>query len=362
VGVDAEGAGSYESALDIVAGLKDLDGPNVNPVCHTRLYTHGRRVDHSLVLLHGFTNCPAQFDALGRQFFERGWNVLIPRYPRHGYTHRMNTAIAELRSEQLVAAANRSAEAGAGLGKQLTVCGLSLGAILAGHLAETRADVQRAVLIAPMFGLRPVPGPALRAITELAYVLPNFYVWWNAKVKAGLPPPHGYPRFSTHAYAALFSTGRKVMKSAEERPPLARSIVVITNAAEPRLDNRFTHRLVQHWLRHGADVETFEFGAFEKLPHDLIDPVSNPPEVIERSYAVVRRFVEAGGAWVATSSTSVAEHEPLQSPADSNGSGSPDGENPPLKRRKAQRPRAAGDGAGRKPRSSKQAAGEEDRP
>lgn len=299
---------AYADAIEIAESLKALDGPNVNPVCHTRLYTHGRRVERSLVLLHGFTNCPAQFDELGRQFFERGWNVLIPRYPRHGYTDRLNTAIAELRSEQLIAVANRAAEAGAGLGERLVVAGLSLGGILTGHVAQTR-EVERAVLIAPMFGLRPIPGPALTALTQAAYVLPNFYIWWSSKAKTGTKPPHGYPRFATHAYAALFTTARRVMRDAARAKPLTKSIVVITNAAEPRLDNRFTYRLVERWRRHAAGVETFEFPAWEKLPHDLIDPVSNPPEVIERSYPVVRRFVE-GGSWPETSPAPSPAHRP----------------------------------------------------
>ena len=114
---------SYADAVEIVRGLQNLDGPNVNPACRTRLYTHGHRTEKALVLLHGFTNCPAQFDDLGRRFFDQGWNVVIPRYPRHGYTDRLNTAIAELRDEQLLAVANRAANAGAGLGERLTVAG-----------------------------------------------------------------------------------------------------------------------------------------------------------------------------------------------------------------------------------------------
>jgi pimeloyl-ACP methyl ester carboxylesterase len=292
VGVETRRTDPYEAGLEIAKSLQVLDGPNVNRVCHTRLYTHGRRTQRSLVLLHGFTNCPAQFDELGRRFFARGWNVLIPRYPRHGYSDRLNTAIAELRSDQLIAVANRATLAGAGLGEHLTVAGLSLGAILTGYVAETHAEIERAVLVAPMFGLRPIPGPALTALTQLAYVLPNFYIWWNRKAKADIGPAHGYPRFATHAYAALFTTGRRVVRSASRNKPLAGSIAVITNAAEPRLDNRFTKQLVECWRRHGASVETFEFAASEGLPHDLIDPVSNGPEVVERSYPVVTRFIE----------------------------------------------------------------------
>ena len=106
----------YSEAIRIATSLEDLDGPNVNPLCHTRLYSHGKRVERSLVLFHGFTNCPQQFDVLGRKFHERGWNVLIPRYPRHGYTDRLNTSIAELRVDHLLALANRAAAVGAGLG------------------------------------------------------------------------------------------------------------------------------------------------------------------------------------------------------------------------------------------------------
>ena len=262
----------YSNALQIARGLQDLDGPNVNPLCRTRVYTHGRRVERSLVLLHGFTNCPQQMDALGRGLFEEGWNVIIPRYPRHGYADRLNTSIAELRADQLVAVANRAAEVGAGLGDRLTVAGLSLGGILAGLLAQTREDIERAVLIAPMLGLKPIPGPVLSAMSGAAQTLPNFYMWWDRKLKEKLGPPYGYPRFSTHAYAALFECGRRLTRSARREPPRARSIAVVTNANEPRLDNRFTYRLIETWRAHGKDVDTFEFPRSDALPHDLIDP------------------------------------------------------------------------------------------
>ncbi len=281
----------YTEGLRIARTIQDLDGPNVNPLCHTRLYTHGRRVERSLVLLHGFTNCPQQMDALGKHFFERGWNVFITRYPRHGYTDRLNTSLAELRADHLTALANRAAEVGAAIGERLTVAGLSLGAILTGLLAQARDDVQRAVLIAPMLGLKPIPGPMLTAMSAVAVRLPNFYMWWNRKAKDGLGPPYGYPRFATHAYAALFENGRALVRAARKAPPRAAGIVVVTNAAEPRLDNRFTYRLVESWRAHGANVETFEFAAAHRLPHDLIDP-GNAAQNNALVYPVVTRLIE----------------------------------------------------------------------
>jgi pimeloyl-ACP methyl ester carboxylesterase len=276
----------YEAGVEVAAGIQNLDGPNVNPVCHTRLYTHGRRTERSLVLLHGFTNCPQQFDQLGKHFYELGWNVIIPRYPRHGYSDRLTTSIAELRAEQLAALATRSAQAGTGLGERLTVAGLSLGGTLTGMLAQERVGVERAVLIAPMFGLQRVPGPAHPVLAELAYVLPNFWIWWDSKLKDEVGPPYGYPRFSTHAYAALFKTARTVLQAAQRAAPKAGSIAVITNAAEPGLDNRFTYQLVERWQQHGATVSKFEFPASDRLPHDLIDP-ANPAQNTALVYPVV---------------------------------------------------------------------------
>ncbi len=281
---------AYDDGIRIANSLTNLDGPNVNPACYTRLYTHGRRTGRALVFLHGFTNCPQQFDALGKHFYELGWNVLIPRYPRHGYTDRLTTTISELRSEHLIALANRAAQAGTGLGERLTVAGLSLGGILTAHLAQTNDQVERAVLIAPMFGLRPLPAPALGGLSVLARRLPNFYIWWDAKLKDKVGPPHGYPRFSTHAYAALFEAGAGVVKGARRTAPKAGSIAVITNAAEPRLDNRFTHQLVEEWRRHGASVSSYEFPASDRLPHDLIDP-SNPQQNIELVYPVAIKAI-----------------------------------------------------------------------
>jgi pimeloyl-ACP methyl ester carboxylesterase len=280
----------YEAAMRIVSQLEALDGPNVNPLCRTRVFTHGRRTERALLLLHGFTSCPQQFDALGRRFHDDGWNVLIPRYPRHGYTDRLSTSISELRSDHLAAVADRSAAAAAGLGKHVTVAGLSLGGVLAGHLAQTGAGVDRAVLIAPMFGLQGVPRPGLAAMARLAYVLPNFFIWWDPRSRERRGPAHAYPRFATHAFAALVQTASGVLREAGEAPPKVLDLAVITNAAEPGLDNRFTYQLVDAWRRRGASVSTYEFPASDRLPHDLIDP-ANPDQNTELVYPVVVRAI-----------------------------------------------------------------------
>ena len=276
--------------MRIVEGIRALDGPNVNPLCNTRVYVHGRRTERALVLLHGFTNCPQQFDMIGRLFQARGWNVIIPRYPRHGYRDRLNTSISELRAGQLLALANRSADAAHGLGERVTVAGMSLGGSLAGHLAQTHEHVERAVLIAPMFGLKFVPGPMNRFLGRAAYWLPNFYIWWDNKLKEELPPQYGYPRFPSHAYAALFRLADEVARAARTDAPKAKHIAVVTNENETGLENRLTYRLVEAWRSHGADVEVHEFPLSHRLPGDLVDP-NHPEQNTELVYPVVTRLI-----------------------------------------------------------------------
>jgi hypothetical protein len=142
-----------------------------------------------------------------------------------------------------------------------------------------------------MLGLKPIPGPVLTAMGIAAKRIPNFYIWWNSELKDALGPPYGYPRFPTHAYAALFDAGRILVRSARTTPPKARSIAVVTNAAEPRVDNRFTYRLIDSWRAHGAGVETFEFPAGDQLTHDLIDP-GNAAQRTDHVYPIVTRLIE----------------------------------------------------------------------
>ena len=89
-------AADYGEALRRVAAAEARDGPEISPECRTRLMTHGARTARAVVLLHGLTNCPEQFRALGERLYERGANVYIPRLPEHGLADRMTPVHARL--------------------------------------------------------------------------------------------------------------------------------------------------------------------------------------------------------------------------------------------------------------------------
>src|SRR5262249_53762108 len=106
----------------------------------SRLLTHGQKVDRAIVLVHGITNCPQQFAALGDQLFGAGWNVLIPRLPRHGLCDRMTSALAQLTAAELRDYADGVLDIAAGLGDEVTIAGLSAGGVVAAWAAQHRHD------------------------------------------------------------------------------------------------------------------------------------------------------------------------------------------------------------------------------
>jgi carboxylesterase len=266
--------------------LWELEGPEINPLCAMTLLEPPTPSQRCLILFHGITNCPQQLRQLGRMFMLQGWNVLIPRAPHHGLRNRLTTAQSLLRADQLLDFADRMVEVGLGLAPEVTVAGISMGGVLAGWIGQRRPEVARAVLISPLFALHGLPYFVHPPLAAGLRTLPDRYRWWDRKQMLSIKPDHGYPRISTHAYAALLGAGGAVRREARRRAPAATSLIVVTNANDPAVNNRATDQLVRDWRRHGADVMTHEFPRSDRLAHDLIDP-SQPDQRIDLVYPVL---------------------------------------------------------------------------
>ncbi len=287
-------AAGYAEALRLVDSLRAADSVAIAPECATLLLSHGVRTARVVVLLHGLTNCPAQFDSLARIAYARGANVLVPRLPHHGFADRMTDELARVDADELCRFTDRVLDAAAGLGDSVTVAGLSTGGVMAAWAAQERADVDRAVVIAPMLGYAGAPGPVLTAaLTRAACALPNAFVWWDGKRKQDLPgPKHVYPRFATRSIGATMRLGAAVMAHARLTAPASRTQVIITVGGDQAVDNTAVATLARRWSAH-ADVVTYEFPASLHLNHDVVDPeqVGGNPAV---TYPVLARFIAPG--------------------------------------------------------------------
>ena len=270
----ARPAADYAAAISLLDSLRAGDDAAIAADCGTTLYTHGGRTGRVVVLLHGLTNCPAQFDSVGRMLFAGGANVLIPRLPHHGYADRMTTELARVEARELCAFTDRVLDVASGLGDSVTVAGLSIGGVLAGWAGQERQGLERAVMIAPIFGVARAPGRWTPAVTRLALALPNTFIWWDGDRKQDLPGPrHVYPRFSTRSVAATLYVGAATRAGAARHAPAARELALVTVGGDEAADNAMAQALMDMWRAHEAGrLGRYEFPAALRLNHDVVDP------------------------------------------------------------------------------------------
>ena len=269
-------AASYKEAVAHVQAMQEADNQDLAlDVCITKLYEQGKQTEHVIVLLHGFTNCPEQFNELGQGYYEAGHNVFIPRMPYHGLSDRLTDALVHLTAENLAAFGDQVINIAHGLGKKITVMGISGSGTLVAWLAQNRPDLDFAFAIAPLFGLAFIP-PSLTLLFErIALLLPNFFMWWDPRTKAENPFSiyYAYPRYPTRALVEIMRLGMITRAQAEKSPPAAGNITMVINDAEPAISNAEIFKFVGLWQKHGkGNLREYHFEKDMNLPHDIITP------------------------------------------------------------------------------------------
>lgn len=267
---------NYEQAVTRVKAMQEEDNQDLaRDVCVTKLYGHGRQTEHVIILLHGFTNCPEQFNDLGKQFYESGINVFIPRMPYHGLSDRLTNALVNLTAENLAAFGDKVIDIAHGLGKKITVMGISGSGTLVAWLAQNRADLDFAFSIAPLFGLAFIPPSFTEFFERIVLLLPNFFLWWDPRTKADNPYSiyYAYPRYPSRALAEIMRLAMITRAQAEKFPQAAANITMIINDAEPAVSNAEIFKQFKSWQKHGkGNLNEYHFEKEMKLPHDIITP------------------------------------------------------------------------------------------
>jgi alpha-beta hydrolase superfamily lysophospholipase len=272
-------AATYAEAVARFEQLSAQEDDKVNPLCRSQLLTHGVKVERAIVLVHGIPNCPQQYAKLGPLFNERGLNVLIPRMPHHGYADRATRDLALLTAEELRLFADETTDIACGLGEQVVYLGLSAGGVIAAWIAQFRADVAKAVVIAPALNVAHVPVQLNGGLIALMNTLPDRYMKRSAAAMA-LTPPYVYYGQSSHAIGQLMRLGAYAVRAARTTAPAAQSILVVTSGFDTVVDNKAIQQLVGLWRSHSArNLATYEFDASLRIVHDMIDPVRGDQQV-----------------------------------------------------------------------------------
>lgn len=273
-------AAGFEEAVARIEALQAKDGPEVRPDSHTRFWSQGSQAEHALVYYHGYTNAPPQFDVLGQKLCEQGYNVLAPRLPHHGLQDRLTKDQSLLKAEEMAQLTQDTVDIARGLGKKVTIAGLSAGGVMAAWAAQFRPDVDLAVVISPSFGLPFVPSWVSSSFRAVIPHIPNMFIWWDPRVKEKIVgPPHAYPRFSTKSLAETFRLGMAVREAAKQTRPAAKHIQVVTSAFDTAIHLPTVYKVTEQWKERGGNVSTYEFPKEEKIWHDMIDPAQSTQRI-----------------------------------------------------------------------------------
>jgi len=267
---------SYEEALVQVKAMQEEDNRDMSrDVCISKLFDHGSQTENVIVLLHGFTNCPEQFSELGKQFFDTGYNVFIPRQPHHGLSDRLTKDLEKLNAEDLCIFGDKIIDIAHGLGKKISVMGISGGGNIATWLAQNRTDLDFAFPIAPLFGLAFIPSYLTRFFIRLGMLIPDFYMWWDPRNKTENPHAiyYAYPGYPIRSLIEIFRLGVGIQEQAKKAPVSSKGVVMVINDNEPSVSNPEIVQLLETWrIRGKGKLSDFHIEKSFNLPHDFITP------------------------------------------------------------------------------------------
>jgi alpha-beta hydrolase superfamily lysophospholipase len=268
--------------------VREAEDPTILPECRTRLYDHGAPTDDVVVLFHGYTNCPKQYDALAQQLADRGYTVLVPRMPHHGEVPGTPGLLDSLTGEQVAAHADETMDIADGLGDRITVFGLSGGGAVASYIAQFRPDADRVVAAAPFLGIPAVPGwltPAAINAIDLAPPIDQRDPAPDEATRGAFP--HGASDTSTHGAAAYMRVGQTVLDAAAKQAPKAGRIVAVVNDADTTVNNAMVEDLAGRWANLAPDrASVYHFDASLKVLHDMITP-DRDGEKVDLVYPVI---------------------------------------------------------------------------
>jgi hypothetical protein len=255
---------------------KQKEVSKVNPDCQDIGLIHEQKKPKSIVIYHGFTNCPKQFAKLGGELFDQGYNVYIPRIPYHGLANVMNDELPNLTSQDLLETMKNSYEIASGLGDKVDFMGISGGgnmAIWAGYNYKANQVLALAPLLAPI-GYSNWQIPLMQKYFDLK---PNEYRWWDdvAMDKPIGGPIHAYPRYSSKAGNAFLEVALDLQRRLNtDTVPTTTNFKLLLLDGDKAIENLVANEyfdLIDQKALYLSPRQTLP--ASYNLNHDIIDPM-----------------------------------------------------------------------------------------
>lgn len=195
---------SYNRSVAAIARRQAIDDSVAAPGARSILLARGAPTARAIVLLHGLTDSPRQFEAFAYLLHADGNNIYVPRLPQHGLRGKDVSVLSALTAGELTGVADSVVNEVRGLGDSIVVVGLSMGGTIGAWIAQQR-EVSRVVLIAPAIEPGRIPSLLDRPLIGLADRLPSMV----RRSQADSARPDREPGFNLHAIAEILELDRK---------------------------------------------------------------------------------------------------------------------------------------------------------
>jgi esterase/lipase len=276
---------SYELTVSESINNRLSDSKNeIDSQCKDILYDHGKKTAKSILIFHGFTSCTKQFQELGKQFYNLGYNVYIPRLAYHGFNDKLNSKFEQLTYRDLASDVKSSLEIALGIGEEVDTIGLSAGGVLSSWIAINNDKVKNVQVIAPMYSPIGYKTWSMYGVSNYIALKPNEYRWWDDTIKDKVTeePLHAYPRYSSKAANAFLIIANQFYKDLSSRPNIdkenkskssPKKFILVTLQNDKAVSNPVANDMLT-LVDQKTNIQTskYEFTSDLDLDHDIIDP------------------------------------------------------------------------------------------
>lgn len=300
--VTADPAPTREAALAKLDALNALDTAEYAPACASALLEPDGDAIATIIVYHGFTNCPNQFLEAASCMRALGFRVLIPRQPFHGRTDVLNRDMSKLEVADLTAHVATTVDIAAGFGDPIAISGLSGGGVLACWAAVTRPEVDHVLVVAPAVEPTGIPAPLGRLMTRFRSAIPKYYFWWNPKKKADLgESPYVYPGFPLPGIIPYVHLGLYMADGYMAPGPRPAYAAMLANPGDFAVSAKGASRLFHRVFAPSREHAVREYTIEKELGwwHDFVDPNGphvGTPEQVASVWLTALGFGEAGVA------------------------------------------------------------------
>jgi carboxylesterase len=278
----------FEHALEAFEAMVSREADDVAEQWGSRLHHHDRPTSHAFLLLHGFTNCPAQYARIAESLHTAGANVLSPLAEGHGRADGSPHSLSSLTADGLARWTAEMVELAGALGDRLTIVGFSFGGVCAAWAARHCDEVAEVILLSPAYLPWGYPLRAARLLPHLSRVLPERYLWWDpVRRERMITAPYVYRQLSSRGIGSVFELGQIAWRSPATRETDLERVVLVINEgdiaiSQPAAWQSFEDTLVPL----AAHTEVYRLASKLHYPHDYIDPLgpisSREPEARAR--------------------------------------------------------------------------------